>query len=53
MAKKETIAEVKPVIKADNTIKDGLIATLEGSVKGVHKVSPEDINAVLNYLKSL
>jgi len=52
--KKEDINEPKKeaVIKVD-TKKDELIALLDGNVRGLNRVSIEDVQCILDYLKSL
>ena len=52
--KKEEIIEPKEeaVIKVD-TKKDELIALLHGNVRGLNRVSIEDVQSILAYLKSL
>ena len=53
MAKQPIVKKVKESVIKTDTKKDDLIAKLDGSVRGIHRLSVDDIQDILKYLKSL
>ncbi|MCP3683782.1 MAG: hypothetical protein GY861_13945 [bacterium] len=51
--KEESIEPIKESVIKTDTKKDGLIAKLYGNVRGIYRLSADDIQEILGYLKSL